>query len=137
MTTLLIEHGQVEVTPGPGSEAQLWLSAEDFKAASGWTLKPEGLCRDEICVPVPNDDAEDYVADGFINLAAFWRRMNKPLARSRSGDAWSFGEGAGNRAESLQSLQAPDFSLPDIDGKAHHLSDYRGKKVFLVSFASW
>ena len=29
----------------------------------------------------------------------------------------------------LTSLDAPDFSLPDLDGKMHSLSDYRGKKV--------
>ncbi len=32
---------------------------------------------------------------------------------------------------------APDFCLPDLDGKLHRLSDYRGKKVFLFHFASW
>ena len=29
---------------------------------------------------------------------------------------------------------APDFSLPDKDGKAHQLSDYRGKKVILYFY---
>jgi peroxiredoxin len=37
----------------------------------------------------------------------------------------------------LTSLEAPDFALPDLDGKMHSLSDYRGKKVFVVSWASW
>jgi peroxiredoxin len=37
----------------------------------------------------------------------------------------------------LSSLQAPDFKLPDINGKPHSLSDFRGKKVFLVTWASW
>ena len=32
---------------------------------------------------------------------------------------------------------APDFSLPDINGQPHRLSDYRGKKVFLATWASW
>ena len=29
---------------------------------------------------------------------------------------------------------APDFSLPDKDGNAHQLSDYRGKKVILYFY---
>jgi peroxiredoxin len=37
----------------------------------------------------------------------------------------------------LQSLQAPDFTLPDLEGKWHALSEYRGRKVLLVSWASW
>ena len=32
---------------------------------------------------------------------------------------------------------APDFSLPDIDGKAHRLSDYRGKVVVLNFWDTW
>ena len=31
----------------------------------------------------------------------------------------------------------PDFALPDINGQPHRLSDYRGKKVFLATWASW
>jgi peroxiredoxin len=32
---------------------------------------------------------------------------------------------------------APDFSLSDMDGKIHKLSDYRGKAVLLNFWASW
>lgn len=32
---------------------------------------------------------------------------------------------------------APDFSLPDMDGKIHKLSDYPGKVVLLNFWATW
>jgi len=32
---------------------------------------------------------------------------------------------------------APDFSLPDIDGKTHRLSDYRGKVVVVNFWDTW
>jgi cytochrome c biogenesis protein CcmG/thiol:disulfide interchange protein DsbE len=32
---------------------------------------------------------------------------------------------------------APDFALTDLDGKEHKLSDYKGKKVLLVLWATW
>ncbi|MGI9659669.1 MAG: peroxiredoxin family protein [Gaiellaceae bacterium] len=32
---------------------------------------------------------------------------------------------------------APDFALPDLDGVEHRLSDFRGRKVILLSWASW
>lgn len=136
MTTVVMERGPIEVAAEPGAD-ELWLSPEDARAISGWTLKPEGLCRGEICVPVPREQADDFVRDGLVNLAAFWKRMNKPVAHSQDGDIWAFGEGAQSRTASLESLDAPDFSLPDLDGEVHSLSDFLGKKVFLATWASW
>jgi len=34
-------------------------------------------------------------------------------------------------------MNAPDFSLPDLQGKTQRLSDYRGKVVFLNFWATW
>ncbi|MCH7868912.1 MAG: redoxin domain-containing protein [Myxococcales bacterium] len=39
--------------------------------------------------------------------------------------------------EELAGLAAPDFSLPDLEGTLHSLSDHRGKKVLLIAYASW
>lgn len=33
--------------------------------------------------------------------------------------------------------QAPDFTLKDINGKKHKLSDYRGRQVFINFWATW
>ena len=32
---------------------------------------------------------------------------------------------------------APDFALPDREGKLVRLSDFKGKKVLIVTWASW
>jgi peroxiredoxin len=32
---------------------------------------------------------------------------------------------------------APDFTLTDIEGQAHKLSDYKGKNVVIAMFATW
>ena len=52
-------------------------------------------------------------------------------------NAISLVRSAADRSRDLESLEAPDFTLPDIEGKLHSLSDYRGKKVFLATWASW
>ena len=33
--------------------------------------------------------------------------------------------------------EAPDFTLPSLDGGEVRLSDYRGKKLVLFMWASW
>ena len=38
---------------------------------------------------------------------------------------------------SLINKKAPEFTLTDINGKKHKLSDYRGKKVVLMLWATW
>lgn len=126
MTPILSDLGEFSVAAGPGDG--LWLSREEAATATGWALQPEGLCRGNVCVPVPPGREAEFVADGNINLAAFWDHMDKPTAHSADGDVWALGEGANEQAESLRSLQAPDFTLPDLDGKPRRLSDYKGKK---------
>ncbi|MBM3561393.1 MAG: redoxin domain-containing protein [Alphaproteobacteria bacterium] len=106
-------------------------------AVVGWTLKPEGMCRDAVCVPLPRGRDTAYLRDGLVNVAAFWRYTERPWARSAAGDVWAFGANARERADALLSLQAPDFTLPDLAGNPHALSDHRGRKVFLVTWASW
>ena len=88
-------------------------------------------------MPVPPGKAETLAADGKINLAAFWDHMGMPIAHSADGDVWALGEGAENRAAELRSLEAPDFTLSDLAGVQHSLSDHRGKKVLLATWASW
>jgi hypothetical protein len=126
MATVLSEQGELTVAAADG----LWLSAEDAERTTGWTLKPEGMCRDELCVPMP-------IRDGRIDVAAFWARLGQPVVRDAGGETWVLGAGAAQRNEALAGLMAPDFTLPDLAGVPHTLSTLRGKKVFLCTWASW
>ena len=45
--------------------------------------------------------------------------------------------GQSRRSAFLDRAQAPDFALPDRQGNIVHLSDFRGKKVLLLAWASW
>lgn len=38
---------------------------------------------------------------------------------------------------SAEETRAPEFTFMDLDGKAHHLSDYEGKIVLVNFWASW
>jgi len=117
----------------------LWLSAAELAKVSGWELKPEGVCKSDVCVPIPAGRELDFVRDNrkSFNLASFARLMGQPVLHDDKNTVWHFGENAGARRSALKSLEAPDFELPDLDGKMHRLSDYRGKKVLLAAWASW
>lgn len=125
------------VTEGVNAEVDgehLWLSPAELARATGWKLETEGLCRGDACVRA---DAGWVDAKGRMDLAAFARHMGQPVTREDTAGAWAFGESVKARRDALFSLMAPDFTLPDIDGTLHSLSDYRGKKVFLFSWGSY
>ncbi len=137
MVTVLTEQGETEVAAIGGAGNGLWLSAADAERATGWVLKPEGFCKDAVCVPIPAGRDGEFVRADAVDVAAFWRLMGRPAVRDGAGEAWMLGAGAGDRAARLKSLEAPDFSLPDLDGGMHSLSDHRGSKVFLATWSSW
>jgi hypothetical protein len=70
-------------------------------------------------------------------LAKRAEAAGRPVAVDLDARAAYLGIGAADRAKALASLEAPDFSLPDLDGRSHSLSEQRGKKVLLVAYASW
>jgi hypothetical protein len=83
-------------------------------------------------VPAPG-----LVRDGTVDLAALAALLGRPLALDTDEGAACLGVGASDRASRLASLDAPDFTLPDLDGRPVTLSGFRGKKVFLLAWASW
>jgi peroxiredoxin len=52
-------------------------------------------------------------------------------------DVIRFRRGWDTTFKSWYGKMAPDFNLTDITGKQHRLSDYRGKDVMLVFWATW
>jgi hypothetical protein len=129
MATLLTDAGEFAVKTTDGT----WLDADDIGRATGFVLKPEGMCRGDLCVPLP----KDAVRDGRVDIAAFWRRIDAPMVADAAGEVFSLGAAAEDRNAALEGLMAPDFTLPDLTGTPHTLSQLRGKKVFLSTWASW
>jgi hypothetical protein len=126
MATVLTEQGEMTLDATNG----LWLSTSDAERVTGWTLKPEGMCQDDVCVPLP-------AHDGRVDVAAFWRLLDRPVVSDAAGDTWVLGAGAEQRNATLAWLMAPDFTLSDLAGVPHTLSALRGNKVFLCTWASW
>lgn len=137
MITVLHDQRETRWPDGAAEGDALWLDATAVEAATGWAWKPEGLCRDAVCVPLPRSTGKAMVRDGRLDLAAMWRHSGQPVVHDAASRTWVLGTGAAQRSAALASLQAPDFELPDLQGHAHRLSHHRGRKVFLATWASW
>ena len=140
-TAVVYDGVATEVTASSASPKDLWITMKDLKRAAGFVVKPQGVCRDELCFPLPAKRKAEFIskrgAATWFNLAAFAALVKQPVARDEKNGVWYFGKREDERGSYLASLKAPNFSLPDINGKMHSLADYRGKKVLLVTWASW
>jgi len=111
------------------------LEPDALREALGWELHDGLLCNDAMCIRVEDEAA--LVRDGGLDLEAFARALDRPLAVDADERAACLGGSARERADALASQLAPDFRLTDLAGRAHALSEHRGKKVLLVAWASW
>jgi len=114
---------------------KLGVSADDFARATGWSLKPEGLCKGEICVPVRDTAA---MSNGVaIDLAEFVRVTGRNMVIDASRNVVAMGEQASSRAAAMATLDAPNFTLPDINGNLVSLSDFANRKKLILAWSSW
>jgi len=138
--TILQGDRETEVARATADGGRLWIPLEELERVTGWAARPEGLCQGDVCVPIPHERRGDWVDEqgARIDFAAFAGHLGQAVARSEARGVWSFGPAAGRGvAAGSGPLLAPDFRLPDLDGRMHALSDHRGKKVLLYCWASW
>ncbi len=108
---------------------QLEIDVDELRRRTGWELKPEGLCKGAVCVPLP-------AAGGSVDARALAERLGMPLVEEPAHGVWALGpETLTGRV--LTSAEAPDLVLPDVDGRPFRLSSLRGQKVVLMTWASW
>jgi hypothetical protein len=139
--TVLYQDGETPVDRARVEGDRLWLTLAELTEVSGWQLKPEGVCKDEICVPVPDSRRSALIRDEptgpLFDLTEFARMIQQPVAHDEKHALWYFGPPAWDWKSRLTSRMAPDFALPDLTGRLHTLSELRGRKLFLLFWASW
>jgi len=112
----------------------LLIDRDDFAARTGWSVKPEGACKGEVCVPLP-DTAR--TPDGRLDASVLAERLGMPLVRHDDQLLWALGPETAVTGRALSTAVAPDLTLPDVDGRPFSLSSLRGQKVVMVTWASW
>jgi hypothetical protein len=109
----------------------LWVRAADLPRINEFELKPQGACRADMCIPI----SKKLKAGEWFNLTGFAQKLGQTVVQDSG--VWSFGEIPVVRGNFYNSRTAPDFAVPDRKGRIVHLSDFRGKKVLVLTWASW
>jgi hypothetical protein len=137
--TVLYNDRVVEVADTLADPDDLWVRAADLTRLNGFVLKGDRLCLNALCVQAPqNGDLRiDRSGHTWISVTELARQLQQAVAADAERGVWSFGEIPATRASFLEKAMAPDFTLQTRDGRPVSLSDFRGKKVLIVTWASW
>ena len=139
--TVLYRDDAVKVERTLSDPTDLWVEAADLPRVNGFVLKPEGACLDDLCVPIRQDQDSDLFvkrdADRWISVTKLADRLGQSYAVDRDTQVWSLAEVPATRRSFFEQGIAPDFTLPDVEGRPVRLADLRGRKVLLLTWASW
>jgi hypothetical protein len=130
-TTVLYGDRSVPLEKIQPDPKDLWVRKTDLPRINDFEVKPQGACREDLCIPI----AKDLLKGDYFNLSGFARKVGEVSVRDEN--VWSFGEIPVVRGSFTGSRIAPDFAVPDRKGKLVHLNDFRGRKVLVVTWASW
>ena len=73
---------------------ELSVAAKDVAARTGWEAKPEGLCKGDVCVPLPGGTPPD----GRLSVEMLAERLRMPLVHDEEHRLWALGPESGGRA---------------------------------------
>ena len=129
--TVLFDDRSVTLNKSRAEGDDLWVQAGDLPRINEFEVKPQGACRADICIPIQKNLKQGE----WFNLTGFARKIGEAYVADSG--VWSFGEVPVLSSSFLTSRVAPDFAVPDRKKRVFHLSDFRGKKVLVVTWASW
>ena len=140
-TTVLYDGKATQVERAILEQGDLWITVGDLQRITGFELKPQGACREDVCIPVTQRGAGSLVRterrEKWFNATAFARKVRQAYVHDADASVWSLGEIPVLRGGFLTGGIAPDFELADRKGRPVRLSGFRGKKVLLLTWASW
>jgi hypothetical protein len=133
LTFIDAEHGARPVA-GRTVGDRVLLEPAAVESLTGWALRPEGLCRDALCVPVRDPD---LAVDGALDAARFAMALGRPAVVDAAAGVVALGEPSATRRGAIESGAAPDFTLPTLTGGDFTFSAIGRNKKLLLAWSSW
>ena len=99
----------------------------ELESRTGWSIRPEGACRDDVCVPLP---------DGPLTAATLSERLGMPVVTDEEHGLTALGP-ASFTGRSIEAVRVPDLELANFEGEPVRLADVRGSRTVVVSWAPW
>jgi hypothetical protein len=129
--TVLFGENAVALDKVRADPQNLWIQSKDLPRINEFEVKPQGACRADVCIPL----SKTLKNGDWFNLTGFAHKIGESVVADQN--IYSFGEIPVLRGGFYNSRIAPDFAVPDRKGKVVHLSDFRGKKTLVITWASW
>jgi hypothetical protein len=129
--TVLFGENAVALDEVRADPQNLWIHSKDLPRINEFEVKPQGACRADVCIPL----SKTLKNGDWFNLTGFAHKIGETVVADQN--IYSFGEIPVLRGGFYNSRIAPDFAVPDRKGKVVHLSDFRGKKTLVITWASW
>jgi hypothetical protein len=128
MLTVITDDGTREVESARVSPAELL-------ELTGWELKPEGLCRGDVCVPTRGRTG--FEVDGDVDLAVVADLLGQPFVVDDENSVAVLGTSVATRTQQLHDANVRDLVLRDFNGNDVTWSNIGRKKKLFVAWASW
>ena len=135
MTEFTIIGDDVRRVAATVADGRVLVDPASLPIALDWELKPEGLCRNDVCVPV-RERADLFVGEQ-VDLALVAAALGRSSVVDTDARLVAVALPAEQRRQALDALVAPPVTLPDLDGNLHSFDEWHNDKKLLVAFSSW
>ncbi|PCJ24233.1 MAG: hypothetical protein COA96_10055 [SAR86 cluster bacterium] len=139
--TVLYDNQVIEIDRTLADPLDLWIPLEELSKLNDFAVASEQICLIDFCVSTDKQSNNPLVIvrdqTDWVDVTRLASELNQLTVTDYDHGVWSFGEIPEQRKTFLESGLAPDFELTDRQGNPVRLSDFRGKKVLLLTWASW
>ena len=136
-STTVLYQGKTVTLPETGEGDGLLIRPQDLPGVNGFELKPEGVCFEDLCIPMKAGLLVQQGGKQWFDLQAFADLLGQPYVADPAARVWSFAEIPAKREAMLVNAMAPEFEVIDRQGKVIRMADFKGKKALIVTWSSW